>query len=361
MSTFYHVPFYKSAFLGTWTLLNVYSVFIFCTHTVLCVDFTSLYDYYVPVVSWLSEYFSCRQISVTKSFTPPKKKHIIHIYIYRNYVPFNENFQVNHFPRIKYTLSLLAQTFLIHLQALRRANAHFPASLKGPKELGICTNKSHLHVFWSHSIWTAQGDARPAQLKKKCRFFVTQTWHMGTVFLVDERWDEDVSVGFSCGWRWYRSVVEQGDDLSTFGGGSLMKHSAVFWAIRIVDLHFLELYFCFLLLLTNLRTHIIYVYIFVHIYIYIQNICFFFRWVGAAFWDAGTGSSFWKHQVVGPDTYDAFHVGRRERQKGLLNEAPCETSLFQWLFQIIPQLAVFTTYIPLVYCQLGDYMVRTTY
>ena len=47
-------------------------------------------------------------------------------------------------------------------------------------------------------------------------------------FLVDERWDEDVFVGFSCGWRWYRLVVEQGDDLSTFGGGSLMKHSAVF-------------------------------------------------------------------------------------------------------------------------------------
>lgn len=84
MSTFYHVPFYKSSVLGTWILLNVYSVFIFCTHTVLCVDFTSLYGYYVPVVSWLLEYFSCRQISVTKSFTPPQKKtHHSYIYIFR--------------------------------------------------------------------------------------------------------------------------------------------------------------------------------------------------------------------------------------------------------------------------------------
>ena len=42
----------------------------------------------------------------------------------------------------------------------------------------------------------------------------------------------------------------------------------------------------------------------------------------------------------------------------------------QWLFlvpliggryHIIPQLAVSTTYIPLIYCQLGDYMVPTTY
>ena len=28
---------------------------------------------------------------------------------------------------------------------------------------------------------------------------------------------------------------------------------------------------------------------------------------------------------------------------------------------IIPQLAVYTTYIPLIYCQLGDYMLPTTY
>ena len=43
---------------------------------------------------------------------------------------------------------------------------------------------------------------------------------------------------------------------------------------------------------------------------------------------------------------------------------------YQWLFlvpllggryHIIPQLAVYTTYIPLIYCQLGDYMVPTTY
>ena len=42
----------------------------------------------------------------------------------------------------------------------------------------------------------------------------------------------------------------------------------------------------------------------------------------------------------------------------------------QWLFLVpllggryhtIPQLAVYTTYIPLIYCQLGDYMVPTTY
>lgn len=106
---------------------------------------------------------------------------------------------MNHFPRIKYTLSLLAQTFLIHLQALRRANAHFPASLKGPKELCICTNKSHLHVFWSHSIWTAQGDARPAQLKKNAGFLLLRPDIWGLFFLVDERWDEDVFVGFSRG------------------------------------------------------------------------------------------------------------------------------------------------------------------
>ena len=79
---FYRVPFYKSTFLCTWILLKVYSVFIFCTHTVLCVDFTSLYDYYVPVVSWLLEYFSCRQICVIKSFTPPQKKNTSFIYIY---------------------------------------------------------------------------------------------------------------------------------------------------------------------------------------------------------------------------------------------------------------------------------------
>ena len=30
-------------------------------------------------------------------------------------------------------------------------------------------------------------------------------------------------------------------------------------------------------------------------------------------------------------------------------------------YHIIPQLAVYTTYIPLIYCQLGDYMVPTTY
>lgn len=87
----------------------------------------------------------------------------IYLYIHRKYFPFNENFQVNHFPRIKYTLSLLAQTFLIHLQALRRANAHFPASLKGPKELGICTNKSHLHIFGA--IPLAQLKVTPAPPK----------------------------------------------------------------------------------------------------------------------------------------------------------------------------------------------------
>ena len=45
-------------------------------------------------------------------------------------------------------------------------------------------------------------------------------------------------------------------------------------------------------------------------------------------------------------------------------------SSFQWLFlvpliggryHIIPQLAVYTTYIPLIYCLLGDYISPTTY
>ena len=49
---------------------------------------------------------------------------------------------------------------------------------------------------------------------------------------------------------------------------------------------------------------------------------------------------------------------------------PSPWSLSQWSFlvpliggryHIIPQLAVYTTYIPLIYCQLGDYMVPTTY
>ena len=47
-----------------------------------------------------------------------------------------------------------------------------------------------------------------------------------------------------------------------------------------------------------------------------------------------------------------------------------EISTGQWVFPVpfiggryrrIPQLAVYTTYIPLIYCQLGDYMVPTTY
>ena len=42
----------------------------------------------------------------------------------------------------------------------------------------------------------------------------------------------------------------------------------------------------------------------------------------------------------------------------------------QWLFlvplkggrwHVIPQLAIYTTYIPLIYCQLGDYMPPTTF
>ena len=37
-------------------------------------------------------------------------------------------------------------------------------------------------------------------------------------------------------------------------------------------------------------------------------------------------------------------------------------SLNRWdRYHIITQLAIYTTYIPLIYCQLGDYMVPTTY
>ena len=44
--------------------------------------------------------------------------------------------------------------------------------------------------------------------------------------------------------------------------------------------------------------------------------------------------------------------------------------MFQWLFlvplkggrwHIIPQLAVYTTYIPLIYCLLGGYIIPTTF
>ena len=47
-----------------------------------------------------------------------------------------------------------------------------------------------------------------------------------------------------------------------------------------------------------------------------------------------------------------------------------KTDKLQWLFlvpliggryHIIPQLAVYTNYIPLIYCQLGDYMVPTSH
>lgn len=73
-------------------------------------------------------------------------------------------------------------------------------------------------------------------------------------------------------------VVEQGDDLSTFCGGSLMKHSAVFLTKRIVDLNYFGTSRFFLLLLqlsTNLCTHI-YVHIFFIFRIYIQNIWIFY-------------------------------------------------------------------------------------
>ena len=135
MSKFYHVPFYKSTFLGTWTLLNVYSAYIFCTHTVLCVDFTSLYDYSVPVVSWLLEYFSCRQISVIKSFTPPQKKN--------TWIMFLESNK---------TLSLLAQTFSDPFASFAQGKCSLS------QQASRARRSSHLHqqkpssLFWSHSI-----------------------------------------------------------------------------------------------------------------------------------------------------------------------------------------------------------------
>ena len=57
-------------------------------------------------------------------------------------------------------------------------------------------------------------------------------------------------------------------------------------------------------------------------------------------------------------------------QKGNPERRGSANHINQWLFlvpliggrfRIIPQLAVYTTYIPLIYCQLGDYMVPTTY
>ena len=62
--------------------------------------------------------------------------------------------------------------------------------------------------------------------------------------------------------------------------------------------------------------------------------------------------------------------GSKARQKILWEVTSWIHQFGQWLFlvpliggryHIITQLAVYTTYIPLIYCQLGDYMVPTTY
>ena len=144
MSKFYHVQIYKSTFLGTWTLLNVYSVFIFCTHTVLCVDFTSLYDYSVPVVSWLLEYFSCRQISVIKSFTPPPKKNTSYVYIYiENIFPSTKTFRwIMFLESNKNPFSFGTDVFWSICKLCAGQMLTFLASLKGAKGLAFAPTKA---------------------------------------------------------------------------------------------------------------------------------------------------------------------------------------------------------------------------
>ena len=58
------------------------------------------------------------------------------------------------------------------------------------------------------------------------------------------------------------------------------------------------------------------------------------------------------------------------RKNELLTSRTLQIDIDQWLFlvpliggrqHIITQLVIYTTYIPLIYCQLGDYMLPTTY
>ena len=73
-----------------------------------------------------------------------------------------------------------------------------------------------------------------------------------------------------------------------------------------------------------------------------------------------------------PLSFFVFAPGSRGGAKGpgLNRSTQKEIPPSQWIFQVpvkggrdyrIPQLAVYTTYIPLIYCLLGDYIIPTTF
>ena len=69
--------------------------------------------------------------------------------------------------------------------------------------------------------------------------------------------------------------------------------------------------------------------------------------------DSRTGSGFLRGKFI---------RHQRELIKRNIFTIVVSGSLNRWyVIYIITQLAVYTTYIPLIYCQLGDYMVPTTY